>query len=105
MTNHAIIGINEYGGLYEIGRARSQAQWISIVISYKKIMSEDGKCSVRRLAKYCTISRQSARKAIDYYEIGVLIPHILPQGHVRSGVGCMYGLTMRHYAYIYEIYI
>jgi len=105
MARNAIIGMNEYGGLYELGRARTKAQWVCIIISYEKIICEDGSCSVRRLAKFSKISRQSASKAIDYYEIGVIVPPTLPQGHGRSGVGSMIGLKMRHHAYIYDLYV
>ena len=88
MANNPIINVNEYGGVYEHGRAWTKAHWVSIIIRYEKIVREHGSCTIRHLAQSCGISRQSSHKAIDYYKIGVIVPPILPQGvwASRSGV-------------------
>jgi len=33
------------------------------------------------------------------------VPHMLPKGHGRVGVGSMYGMDMMHHTLIYELYI
>ena len=45
MNNIAVVGVDEYGGLYEVGRARTKSQWINIIIMYKRVVIEDGCCS------------------------------------------------------------
>ena len=87
MVNTVVIRINEYGGYYEVRRARSKAQWVVIIVTYEKRIWEYGSCSIRRLAGACQISRQSVDKAIDYYKIGVIVPPMLPKGHGKVGVG------------------
>ena len=105
MANTAIICINECGGYCEVGRARSKAQWVAIILTYEKCTWEYGSCSIRCLAGACQILRQSAHKAIDYHKIGAIVPPMLPKGHGRVGVGSMYGTDMMHHVLIYELYV
>ena len=100
MNNTAIIIVNKYGGLYEVERARTKSQWNNIIIMYERIVLGDGSRSARRLAKICKISRQSARKVLSYYEVGVIVPPIMQQGHGRTGVWTLCGIKMCHYAFI-----
>ena len=105
MNNTAVVGVNKYGGLYEVRRARTKSQWINIIIMYERIVFEDGSCIARRFAKICKISRQSTRKALLYYDIGVIVPPIMPQEDGQTGVGSLCRLKMSHHAFIYELYV
>ena len=48
---------------------------------YERAVIEDRSCSARRIAKHCKISQQSARKAIAYYDIEVIVPPIMQHEH------------------------
>jgi hypothetical protein len=85
-TKKRLIYKNENGGHYAIGVAFTEDKWMDIQSSYESILStEDGKCSNRRLAWECKISRKNASKAITYYEAG-LVPEIMKQGWSWSNV-------------------
>ena len=87
MNNSSRIRVNTVGGVYDNGRAFTKAKWYQIVLEYETILSQKGKCTVRMLAVGAKISITSANKAMIYYDIGMVIPPLLQQGHCRHGVG------------------
>ena len=95
---------NAYGGFYEIGKRFTCAVWTSIANDYEKELQAHGSCTVRQLAARSRVSVNSARKAMDYYEIGVIVPPCGIQGHGLSGVGSISGMRGEHHAFIYQLY-
>ena len=57
------------------------------------------------LAEGAKISITSANKVMIYYDIGMVIPPLLQQGHCRHGVGSICGMQMKHHIYIYQLYL
>ena len=54
--------------------------------------------------KRASISNNSTRKMIDYYESGIVVPYLKPRGHSLRGVGALLGWEMRHHEYLYTLY-
>ena len=95
---------NENGGFYEQGKPFDKAKWVSIFNIYEKELEAYGKCTIRRLAERASISNNSARKMIDYYKSGIVVPYLKPRGHSLRGVGALLGWEMRHHEYLYTLY-
>ena len=105
MNDSPSLLVNCNGGVYEDGRAFTKTKWIEIIMVYEKIMRTKGRCTVRMLARGARISKYSASKAMIYYDIGVIVPPLMPQGHLRRGVGSLTGMDMRHHVFIYQLYL
>jgi hypothetical protein len=63
---------NRQGGLFEDGKPFAVEKWISIVEIYERMRMNSQECdnhhvSERALAKAAQISRQTAKRAIEYY--------------------------------------
>ena len=72
---------------------------------YKRELLENVLGSYRCLTTVASISVSSNKKAVIYFESGVIIPPKMDRGHGRSGVGQLIGLEMCHYEYIFRIYL
>ena len=66
--------LNANRGYYNQGRPSLEAKWASVSSVYKLELEAHGECSIRRLALRTKVSNHSARKVIDYYESGLIIP-------------------------------
>ena len=95
---------NCYGAFYDVGKPFTEAKWMSVVDIYLDETKAHGRCTYRRLSALASISYQSARKAIDYYNGGLLLPTKLARGHGKRGVGSMLDWQMYHHLFIYELY-
>jgi hypothetical protein len=63
---------NRQGGLFEDGKSFAVEKWISIVEIYERMRMNSQECdnhhvSERALAKAAQTSRQTAKRAIEYY--------------------------------------
>ena len=92
---------NANGGYYDQGRPFSEAKWASVSRMYELELEAHGECSIRRLALRAKVSNHSARKVIDYYESGLIIPPKKPLGHGLRGIGSLLRWEMTHHAFIY----
>ena len=95
---------NANGGYYDHGKPFTESKWASISNMYELELEAHGKCSIRRLAMRSKVSNYSARKVIDYYESGIIIPPRNCAGHGLRGVGSLLRWEMTHHAFIYELY-
>ena len=68
-------------------------------------MRRNGKCTTRTLAFACQISVGTAWRALKTAADNNDMPIRYARGHGRSGNGCLVGLTMRHHAFIYRLYL
>ena len=105
MSHNNTILVNKYGGLYELGMSLQPAQWANIAKIYDNELKTHGECSVRRLAHKACVSTFTALKAINTYELGLIIPPVQSRGHGRKGVGTIVGLKICHHVYIYKLYL
>ena len=87
MNENSYIRVNGAGGIFDNGRSFSKTKWYEIVLTFEKILSVKGRCTVRMLAAGAKISLASANKAIIYYDIGMVILPISKRGHCKRGVG------------------
>ena len=85
----ATVYMNCKGGVYEHARCFTEAKRASIARLYKVELDTNGKCSVRRLVELASIGYSSARKAIDYYDGGMIMPPRNTRGHGLRGVGSL----------------
>ena len=95
---------NSHGGFYENARSFTEAKWATIVRLYEVEIDSNGKCSIRRLAELASIGYSSARKAIDYYDGGVVMPPRKERGHGLRGVGSLLRWEMKHHLFLYNLY-
>ena len=93
---------NERGGFYMEGKSFTEAQWVVIVEAYTNELQSVGKCTVRRLQDTYKICKESARKAIEFYNEEVI--RLAKRGHGRSGVGSIKELTTQQHHYIYNLF-
>lgn len=84
------------------GKSFTEAQWVAIVKAYANELDSKGSCTVRRLADLCKISFASAKKAIDFYDEGII--RLAPKGHGRRGIGTLKELTAKQHYYIYNLF-
>ena len=105
MTDNRIILRNLNGGLYEPGVPLPATRWYRVHQIYKRELKNFGECSERRLACLAGISRQSAKKSIEAYQNGNILPSQTIRGHGHTGVGVLKGLLPAHHSYIYELYM
>ena len=95
---------NTNGGWYEYGRSYSQAKWLSILHQYEVLLEENGKCSIRQLAKAASISIHSAHRVVNLYKEGRTVMPKRQRGDGKKGIGSKKGLTYDHHTYLYELY-
>ena len=62
---------NQYGGLYQEGKAFTASEWSQIMDIYCSTRQIHGKCTVRTLAKKAKVSKHSAQKCIKLFERGM----------------------------------
>ena len=98
------IRLNVNGGVYTSGVALTEAQWIQIFIAYEEELDANDGCTCRRLGEITRHSHETTRKAIYYYECG-MIPQAATHGHGRNGLGAIKDLSAIHHAFIYECYM
>ena len=60
---------------------------MSLVSLYESEIESHGSCTERQLAARGRVSKRSVRKAIDYYEGGLICPTPPRRGHGLVGVG------------------
>lgn len=93
---------NDNGGYYEEGKSFSIDKWCSIIEVYKKELHEKGRCTQRKLADLCKISKFSAQKAIEFALDDSIT--IKKRGHGRSGPGSLKGFDEEHHRFLYRLY-
>ena len=100
------ISINSNGGAYHPGKALTEVDWADIYLAYLDIIdvNADGKCSNRQLGERTLKSRETCRKAISYFKLG-MIPPAARRGNMRRGVGSMKDLSGAHHFFIYRCYL
>jgi len=97
--------LNTNGGVYASGIALTETQWIQIFIAYEdELDTYNGKCTCRRLGEITRHSHETARKAIYYYDCG-MVPQAAKRGHGRNGLGAIKYLSAIHHAFIYQCYL
>ena len=72
---------------------------------YERQLQAHGSCTVSELVTIAGISRDSASKAMGFYECGIVAPRVEKQGHGLSGICVLSGMNMRHHLFIYEQYL
>ena len=70
---------------------------MSVIDAYLREIDDSKKCPIWRLTELAKIRWKSARKAIDYYTVGKVIPSNV---HCAKGVGVRKGTTMDHHTYL-----
>ena len=86
------IKFNMKNGTYTLGKGFTEAKWIEIIGKYHKEMQKEGKCTSRRLAEICAISKSSALKAIQFAKKEqIILPN---RGNGLVGVGSGLGFTV-----------
>ena len=105
MGDIPIVLQNTYGGFYEPGRSFPRSIWMSLVSLYESEIESHGSCTERQLASRGRVSKRSARKAIDYFEGGLVCATPPHRGHGFVGVGSISGMSMKHHAYMYDLYV
>ena len=94
---------NQNGGFYINGQSFSEKDWYRIVAIYDSTLKNEGKCSIRQLAKLSNVSNFSAAKAIKFYKQGRI--EFKKQGNPLVGLGSRSGLNFNHHRYIYTLYL
>ena len=93
MNTTSIIRRNRNGGLYAVGEGFTEVRWMDIAEVYEKLLHEnDGKCSIRKVAAEARICKNSAQKAIPFYEVEMVLSTRRRQGH-----GTLKGLKMKRH--------
>ena len=105
MRDDDIVLRNRYGGFCEVGRSFMRAKWTAIVEVYEKQLQAHGGCTERRFETRAGISRTTTIKAIQFYEISIIVPSVELRGHGVSGAGMLVGMKMAHHAFIYKLYL
>ena len=105
MLDNKIVIHNGNGGLYKPGLAFSATQWYAIREVYKRKLQRSWSCSERHLASSACISRSSAKKAMEVYSNGGVIPVRSDRGHGRRGVGTMKMLSRPQLGFLYGLYL
>ena len=95
--------MNKCKGIYLNGVAFSETKWVTIIAAYHIEKERNGKCSVRKLASLCQISKASAARGIKFAKMKKIV--LPPQGTPRRGVGSLLNLSYFHHRFIYNIYL
>ena len=95
---------NQYGGLYQEGKAFTATEWTRIMDIYCSTRQIHGKCTVRTLAKKAKVSKHSAQKCIKLFERGMSTMPVKKRGHNKSGIGSLSGFKIHHHAFLYSLY-
>ena len=95
---------NQYGGLYQEGKAFTASEWHAILDKYLTTCQIYGKCSVRTLAKKAKVSKHSAHKCIKMFEEGMNSMPVKKRGHNKKGIGMLSGFKLQHHAFLYSLY-
>ena len=104
MSNKKTVLQNQYGGLYQEGKAFNASQWCTILDKYLTTRQIYGKCSVRTLAKKAKVSKDSAHKCIKMFEKGMSTMPEKKRGHNKRGIGMLSGFKIQHHAFLYSLY-
>ena len=89
MSNKKTVLQNQYGGLYQEGKAFNASQWCAILDKYLTTRNIYGKCSVCTLAKKAKVSNDSAHKCIKMFEKGMSTMPEKKRGHNKRGIGML----------------
>ena len=93
---------NKEGGSYRKGKCFNDEKWLTIIDTYQNIMTQHGSCGLRQLARSCSISTTSAKKAIAFFNSESI--ERKKRGHGRTGIGSLIGLTPCHHDFLYNLY-
>ena len=104
MKTAPVILKNKNGGYYTPGKAFGRDKWYELADLYDKLLESYGECSAKRLAQLGNVSKNSAEKAMFYYDIGIVVPPYVRQGNGRHGVGSIAGMSMHHHQFVYQLY-
>ena len=94
---------NTNGGRYESGQSFSDEKWLELIGTYEHLLKAHGSCGIRELARCCHISRGSAKKAIQFFDTGLI--ERKRRGHGRKGVGAILRFGHEHHEFLYNLYL
>ena len=95
--------VNTNGGMYGSGKAFSDERWLEIIGTYEHLSKAHGSCGIRQLARCCRISQGSAKKAIQFFDTGLI--ERKKRGHGRKGVGTVLRFGHEHHEFLYDLYL
>ena len=103
LGTNKIVRVNSNKGIYLQGVAFSEAKWVIIIAKYREEMERHGKCSVRKLALICKISKKAASRGIKFAKDNKI--ELPMQGTPRRGVGSLLKLSYIQHRFIYNMYL
>ena len=71
MPTQPSVSMNNNGGYFQPGTNFSQCKWYQILETYYRLLENNGKCTIRKLAKEACISTSSAQKIIKLQHAGM----------------------------------
>ena len=95
--------VNTNGGMYGSGKAFSDERWLKIIGTYEHLSKAHGSCGIRKLARCCRISQGSAKKAIQFFDTGII--ERKKRGHGWKGVGTVLWFGHEHHEFLYDLYL
>ena len=102
-TKKENLKVNKNGGVYANGSSKDEKEYINICLEYGRILSKEGSCSIRQLAKHAKVSRGTAKRAVSFYKTGNVF--LKKQGRPKCAVGASKGLTEEHDRFIFSCYL
>ena len=83
----------------------SASKWATISEQCKQELAEHISCSIRNLEELTGISTKLARKSIEFFCQGSVIPLYVERVHGLRGIGTFLELAPVYHVFLYNLYV